>query len=165
MSIDEILSAEDLADLKTFLEVERIRRKKVLYAHLLDSVHPEAFVELYADDATGDWGPFGSWSGRNALLERIRGQFGEKPPYNWLHMTSNLWVELTGPTTATSRGYLHDVCTEPLPNVSPTAWFGLYEEDWEKIDGDWKIRHTRVNFLWPERKPCDDFPRTPPALR
>ena len=164
MSSDVIFTAEEGRELRRLLEIEKIRKKKLLYAHLLDSVYPEAFVELYAEDATGDWGPFGTWSGREELIERIRAQFGDKPPYNYLHMTSNLWVELTGPTTATSRGYLHDVCTEPLPNVSPTAWFGLYEEDWVKIDGEWKIKHTRVNFLWPDRQPCEGFPRTPPVL-
>ena len=165
MDIAEIFTAEEGREIRKLLEIEKIRRKKLLYAHLLDSVHPEAFVELYAEDATGDWGPFGAWRGREELIGRIRAQFGSKPRYNYLHMTSNLWIELTGPTTATSRAYLHDVCTEPLPNVSPTAWFGLYEEDWVKIDGEWKIQHTRVNFLWPDRQPCEGFPRVPPVMR
>ena len=165
MTGDEPFTAEELRDLRRLLEIEKIRKKKMLYAHLLDSAHLEAFTELYTEDPTGDWGPFGTWRGRDALLERVKAIFGVKPPYNYLHMTSNLWIELTGPATATSRGYLHDVCTEPLPNVSPTAWFGLYEEDWVKVDGEWKIQHTRVNFLWPSRDPCEGFPRPPPVTR
>lgn len=153
------LTAEELTAVRTLIEIEKIRKKKLLYSQLMDSLRHEEFAELYTEDAIGEWGPFGTWHGREKILERIKLQFEGKPAFNWLHMTTNLWIELTGADTAVSRCYLHDVNTEPRPNISPTAWFGLYEEDWLKVDGDWKIKHHRIHFLWPGRELSSGFPR------
>ena len=160
------LTAEELAAVRTLLEIEKIRRKKLLYSHLMDSNRHEEFAELYTEDAIGEWGPFGTWHGRDKILERIKFQFEGKQPFNWLHMTTNLGIELTGPDTAVSRCYLQDVITEADKRTSPTAWFAIYEEDWLKVDGDWKIKHHRIHFLWPSRELSSGFPRliTPSSL-
>jgi hypothetical protein len=159
------LTPDEIAQFRRFLEVEKIRKKKLLYSQLMDGRDPEGFANLYTEDAIAEWGQFGNWRGRDQILEQSRYTEG-KPQFNWLHMTTNLWIELTGPDTATSRCYLHDVCMEPLPNISPTMQFGIYEEDWVKVDGDWKIRHHRIFFLWPVRQAKEVFARpiTPTAI-
>ena len=153
---EEAFTAEEMRQLRKLLEVEKIRKKKLLYSQLMDGNDPEGFANLYTEDAIAEWGPFGTWHGRAAILEQSYYTKG-KPEFNWFHMTTNLWIELTGPDTAISRCYLHDVCNEPVPNVSPTWQFGVYEEDWVKIDGEWFIKHHRIFFLWPKRYPGDTF--------
>lgn len=152
------LTPEEIGQLRRFFEVEKIKKKKMLYSQLMDGRDPEGFVNLYAEDCYCDWGPWGIHHGRDSI--RAVSQYTvDKPQFNWMHMTSNLWVELTGDDTATSRCYLHDICTEPVPNVSPTWRYGVYEEDWVKIDGDWKIKNHRIFFLWPvrEKEATDEF--------
>ena len=46
-------------------------------------------------------------------------------------------IELTGDDTATGRSYLQDISMALRPNVHPVVEYGIYEEDWVKIDGDW----------------------------
>jgi hypothetical protein len=152
------LTAEEIAELRTLLEVEKIRKKKNQYSHRFDSLDAEGFADLYTEDAIGEWGPFGRHEGRDAIRAAVAGAMEGQPLYAWLHMTTNLWIELTGEDTAASRCYLHDVLTIPHARNAPTAWFGIYEEDWVKQDGTWKIRRHRIFFLWPTREvEGDDF--------
>jgi hypothetical protein len=166
MTPSDGLTAEEVAELRKLLEVEKIRKKKVLYSQLMDGLDVEGFANLYVEDAICEWGPFGSFQGRGQIVERLKVEFAGKPLFNYLHMTTNLWVELTSPTSAVSRCYLHDVCTEVQPRSIPTFGHALYEEDWVKVDGDWKIRHHRIHWLWPERSVSSDFPKgmTPSAI-
>ena len=150
------LTSDEIAQLRRFFEIEKIRKKKMLYSQLMDARNSEGFANLYAEDAVAEWGPWGTWHGRDQILEHIR-YTEDKPQFNWIHMTTNLWIELTGPNTATSRCYLHDVLTEPHPNINPSIQFGIYEEDWVKVGGDWKIKHHRIFFLWPKREAADAF--------
>ena len=30
--------------------------------------------------------------------------------------------------------------------------FGIYDDIYQKVDGEWKIHRTRIDFLWPERE-------------
>ena len=144
------LTPEEIGQLRRFFEVEKIKKKKMLYSQLMDGRDPEAFVQLYCEDAHCDWGLWGKHDGHEAIRKLSQFTIG-KPQFNWFHMTANHWVELTGDDTATSRCYLHDICMEPKPNVSPTVRYGVYEEDWVKIGEDWKIKNHRIFFLWPTR--------------
>jgi hypothetical protein len=155
---DDVLSIDEIRELRKLLELEKIRKKRLLFSQLMDSGDLDGLVALYAEDATGDWAHAGTWSGRDAILGKIAVLAG-KPTYNWLHMTTNLWIELTTSTVALSRCYFHNLSTEFNPRMSPTVWLGIYEEDWVKIDGDWKIKHQRIHYLWPKREVSEDFPR------
>jgi hypothetical protein len=64
-------------------------------------------------------------------------------------------VELTGPDTAVSRTYLIDTVHEPDPRTNPIIWLGLYDEDYVKVDGEWKIKRSTLQYLWPKRMITD----------
>src|SRR5579863_3103266 len=152
-------TAEEIVELRKLLDIEKIRKAKLLYSHLMDGRDYDGLAQLYAEDAVGEWGPFGTWHGRAAIHERMLTEYSGGLPYDGLHFTTNMWVELTGPTTAISRCYLHDVLNEPNPRTNPVIYFAIYDEDWEKIAGEWKIKRSRIQFLWPERLPYEGFPR------
>lgn len=164
---EQALTTEEIAQLRHGLEIEKIRKKKVLYSHLLDSLRIDEWIELFAEDAVSDWGAFGKASGRAAIRADLEAQYaGRSEPYYGMHMTTNLWVELTGPATAVSRAYLHDINNDLDPRINPLRLLGVYEEEWEKIDGDWKIKRQFVQFLWPQRTAGPGFPHpvTPAPL-
>lgn len=161
-----VFAAEETAELRKLLEIEKIRKKQTLYSHLLDELRLDEWAELFTADALADWGPFGSCNGRAEILARSRPIVAGRLAYASLHMTTNLWIELTGPDTAASRADLMDVATDPDPRSHPVRFFGVYEFDWAQIDGDWKIACQRNRFLWPRRTAGEDFPLplTPSSL-
>jgi hypothetical protein len=166
MTTDAAFSAEEIQELRKLLEIEKIRKVKSMYSHLMDSRDIDALVQIVAEDAVCEFGPYGTWTGRDVIHKGWAAVFKDAIPYGGFHATTNMWIEMTGPTTAMSRTYLHDISNEPDPRANPVVWYGIYDEDYVKVDGQWKIKYCRLQFLWPKRLVADDFPRpmTPTAF-
>jgi hypothetical protein len=43
--------------------------------------------------------------------------------------------------------------------VPPVIWFAIYDEDYEKLADEWKIKRSQLQFLWPKRVVHPNFPR------
>jgi len=159
---DASFSAEEVQELRKLLEVEKIRKVKLLYSHLMDARDFDALAEIFAEDAVCEFGPYGSWHGREEIRRNYHAvpDLKTSPPFAGFHITTNQWIELTGPTTAISRAYLTDTVHAPDPRTLPVIWYGSYDEDYEKINGEWKIKRCQLQFLWPQRIVSDDFPRS-----
>ena len=37
---------------------------------------------------------------------------------------------------------------EPDPRANPVVWYGIYDEDYEKVGGEWKIKHPGLQPLF-----------------
>jgi hypothetical protein len=61
-------------------------------------------------------------------------------------------IELTGPDTATGTWGLEDVVilTEPGLTIRGAAF---YRDDYVKVDGDWRIKHTGYRRVYEEMGP------------
>ena len=75
-------------------------------------------------------------------------------------VATNPVIRLTGPGTAWGRWYLLDLLTRQKPHTgmetrgghdNPLFYLAVYEDDYRKVDGAWKIAYCKLNFLWPER--------------
>ena len=170
MMTDAPFTTDEIRELRKLLEVEKIRKVKNLYSQLMDARDWDALEMIYAEDVVADLGPYGSLQGRKTVTDAVAGRAPDsedalpslmrgRAPYDGLHNTTNMWIELTGPSTAISRTYLHDVLFEDHPRINPVFMFGVYEEDYAKIEGEWKITRFCVQFLWPQRIVSADFPR------
>lgn len=157
MSI-ESLTEEELTELRELLDVEKIRKVKMLYSQLMDSRDVDALANIFAEDAVCEFGPYGTWHGRDEIRTNYREVFKDAAPYDGIHVTSNQWVELTSSTTAVSRTYLIDVVHEPDPRTNPVIWYGLYDEDYAKQGGRWEIKRCSLQFLWPQRLVTEGWP-------
>ncbi len=162
---DTSLSAEEIRELRALLDVEKIRKVKLLYSQLMDSRDIDALAEIFTEDAVCEFGPYGTWHGREEIRRNYHEVFKEGVPYGGMHVTTNQWVELTGPTTAVSRTYLIDVVHEPDPRTNPVIWYGLYDERYEKQGSDWRIKHCSLQFLWPKRLVSEGWPGPFPPKR
>ncbi len=151
------LTSEEVAELRKLLDIERIRKVMQLYSHLFDSRDWNGFMDLYLDDAVCEWGHLGTWHGREQILPRLVEGHRDRLPYDGFHMTTNLWVDVTGPDTARSRSYLLDVWE--TASDDPIVGYATYEHDYKKINGEWKISHTVIEWIWPKRVVTDDYPR------
>jgi hypothetical protein len=69
--------------------------------------------------------------------------------YPFMHAITNHWVQLTGPDTAQGRCYLIDFETASKPDPNPLLLLGIYADEYTRIDGEWRITHTRLEVVWP----------------
>jgi hypothetical protein len=167
MTSEAPFTTEEVAELRKLLEVEKVRKIVQLYSHYMDGRKWKELSELYAEDAVGAWGPYGTWNGRAAIYKALVDAHVGRLPYDGFHVTTNVWVEVTGPDTAISRTYLTDMwpATElgPIshPNYpgNPVLLYAVYENDYKKVGGAWKISRSAINFTWPVRAVHEGFPR------
>jgi hypothetical protein len=160
-------TSEEIKKLRELLEIEAIRKVRLLYSQLLDSGEIDALAAIFTKDALCEFGPYGEWRGRKRIRASYQQVFGEqiKQTFGSLHNTGNHWVELTSPTTAVGRSYLIDVLTHTDSAANPIEWFGLYDDAYEKVDGVWLIKRISLQFLWPKRQLTDGFPEPFPPKR
>ena len=75
MSDSQQFSQEEVRELRTLLEIEKIRTLRMQYSHFMDSRQLPALVGLFADDALCEFGPYGNWSGIDAIAAGFNIEF------------------------------------------------------------------------------------------
>ena len=141
--------------LKALLDREEIRNLRTLYAHHLDSNTIDALDEVFSADAVVEV-TVGKMTGIDAIRSGLNDAFklfdrDHQGSYPFLHAIANHWIKLTGPDTAQGRCYLIDFETASKPGPNPLLLLGLYADTYRRIDGEWRITHTRLEVVWPER--------------
>lgn len=141
--------------LKALLDREEIRNLRTLYAHRLDSNTIDALDEVFSADAVVEV-TVGKMTGIDAIRSGLNDAFklfdrDHQGSYPFLHAIANHWIKLTGPDTAQGRCYLIDFETASKPDPNPLLLLGLYADTYRRIDGEWRITHTRLEVVWPER--------------
>ncbi len=152
------LNSDEIQELRDLLEIEKIRKVKLLYSLLMDSGQIDALADLFTEDAVCEFGPeYGNWEGRETIRSNYHGVFDAQGHFDTMHHCTNHYVELTSPETATGRSYLIDIMTNTKPEDQPIVWFGLYDEDYLKVAGQWLIKRCSLQFLWPKRMTMPGF--------
>ena len=152
--------------LEELLEIESIKQTRVLGARHLDAGDWDALADLYTPDARCEFGPYGTWDDQSAFARQFaeaEEPFVKAGPYSNLHAIVNHVVTLTGPDTAMGMAYLLDFVTGDMmrPGGNPLFWLGIYDEEYRKTDGQWRIAHQSLNFVWPERNLNDGLLAAP----
>ena len=131
----------------------------------MDSKQIDALAAIFTEDAVCEFGPeYGKWEGRETIRTNYHGVFDEQPHFHAMHHITNHYIDLTGPDTATGRSYLLDVVTTAKPEDQPIVWFGVYDEDYVKVDGNWLIKRCTLQFLWPQRMTMPSFDQDYPIV-
>ena len=141
--------------LKALLDREQIRNLRTLYAHHLDSNNIAALDQVFSTDAVVEV-TVGTMHGIDAIRTGLNEAFklfdrDRQGSYPFLHAIANHWVVLTGPDTAQGRCYLIDFETASKPDPDPLLLLGLYADQYRRIDGEWRITHSRLEVVWPAR--------------
>ncbi|MCU1753495.1 MULTISPECIES: nuclear transport factor 2 family protein [Pseudomonas] len=141
--------------LKALLDREEIRALRTLYAHHLDSNNIAALDQVFSADAVVQV-TVGNMHGIDAIRTGLAEAFtlfdrDKQGSYPFMHAIVNHWIQLTGPDTAQGRCYLIDFETASKPDPNPLLLLGLYADQYQRIDGEWRITHTRLEVVWPER--------------
>lgn len=140
--------------IEELLEIETIKQLRIQYSHFFDGQRTDELADLFTDDAVCEFGPNygGDWVGK----DQIRANFAqyaqaEGPEFGVLHAVTNPLIRLVDGETAHGRWYLLDLrTTEGVEN--PLILFGVYDDLYKKVDGQWLIHRTRIDFLWPTRE-------------
>ena len=139
--------------LKELLDREQIRNLRTLYAHLLDGNNIAALDQVFSADAVVEV-TVGKMEGIEAIQSGLNDAFklydrDHRENYPFMHAITNHWVQLTGPDTAQGRCYLIDFETASKPDPNPLLLLGIYADEYTRIDGEWRITHTRLKVVWP----------------
>ena len=135
------------------LDIHEIENLRILYSAYFDGREIDNLMGLFSDDAVCEFGPEygGDWEEpetiRNSFLKYME---REGQAWSVLHAITNHSIELTGPGTASGRCYLLDLNLADS-NPDPLYLFGVYDDLYKKVGGQWLIYRTRLDFLWPTR--------------
>lgn len=140
-------------ELYDHIQIEKIRRMRLEYSYYMDARDLDYVANLYTEDALCEFGPYGSWQGRDTILENFKQVFvgNLKPKFSSLHYNTNHLVWIDSETSARGVCYLLDIETFRAADTNSILWHALYDEDYVKVDGNWKIQRSSLQFFWPER--------------
>jgi hypothetical protein len=143
MTIDELL------------DIEAIKQVRNLYSHFYDGNRLDELVDLFTDDAICEFGANfgGDWVGKEKIREHYNDfLYGSgRAIHSQMHAVTNPWIRVLGPDEALGRWYqLNLNVAEGAKN--PLTLFGIYDDVYRKVAGEWKIHRTRIDFLWPKRE-------------
>ena len=74
--MSDAFTPDEIEELRTLLEVEKIKKTKLLYSQLMDSRDIDGLAEIFADDAVCEFGPeYGVWKGKEEIRTNYKGVF------------------------------------------------------------------------------------------
>ncbi len=146
-----------MTTIEDLLDIHEIRNLRILYSAYFDGKEIDKLMALLTPDAVCEFGPEygGNWIGYETIRKNFQSYLDqEDEPWSVMHAITNHIIELTGPDTAKGRCYLIDLNLEP-GNENPLYLFGVYDDLYKKVDGQWLLHRTRIDFLWPTRHIMD----------
>ena len=129
-------------------ELEAIKRLKYKYLRCIDCKEWKELRGVFTEDAavTYDKGRY-SASGVDKVIEFLLGTL-ERTDVASMHQVHCPELTITGATSATGVWYFHDHVVNPgetsggMPGRSILQGAGFYADEYVKLSGEWKIKHT-----------------------
>ncbi|MGR8918900.1 MAG: nuclear transport factor 2 family protein [Gammaproteobacteria bacterium] len=124
-------------------DIEAIKQLKARYCEICDDTHnPERIASVFAEDAIWESPDFGKAQGHaeiQALFQNFRDMFTFSQ-----HNIMNPIITVDG-DRATGIWYIMGPWT--LAENDEETWMALrYDDDYVKVDGEWKYQHLRVKL-------------------
>ncbi|WP_328392733.1 nuclear transport factor 2 family protein [Nocardia sp. NBC_00416] len=133
-------------------DYEAIRALKARYFRLMDTKDWSGFRQLFCDDVVIDVSGSGGEviTGADVFVDFLTDRIG---PAVTIHHGHTPEIELLTPTTAQGIWAMEDRLT--WPDGTRVHGFGHYHENYEKVDGSWRIRSQRLTRLHTDFQPGD----------
>jgi hypothetical protein len=133
-------------DAAALSEIESIKQLKARYCRYLDTKDWDAWRQIFTDDFLSDTSEAGGKvvEGADAFVAYVRKTLGQ-PGRPTVHQVHAPEIELTSPTTAKGVWALNDV-VRLAPGLNLNA-YGHYHETYEKVDGQWRIKSSKLTRL------------------
>ncbi len=132
-------------------DIEAIKQLKHAYFRLLDSKQFEELGQLFVEDATTSY-ESGKYThhGRGEVVSFLADSLGDRAIVHE-HLGHHPEIVLTGATTAVGIWYLHDRVIVPGVDFE-LGGSAVYRDEYEKVDGAWRIRHTGYERMYEEQR-------------
>jgi hypothetical protein len=125
-------------------DVEAIKQLKARYFRTMDTKDWAAMRDVFTDDVVVDTTSSGGGVVRGAddFITFLTGVIGDVVTVHHGHMPE---IDLVSATTATGIWAMEDMLR--WPNGMELHGYGHYQETYEKVGGDWRIKATTLTRL------------------
>ena len=139
-------------------DLEAIKQLKHRYWRCLDLKLWDDLRQCFTPDATVDYGEGRyRFTGVDAIMDFLTRSLGRETGAMGIHHGGHPEIELTGPTSARGSWSLYNYLFNP--GQKRGVWIGsYYSDDYVKVAGAWRIRHTGYVYLFHEEWSRDDLP-------
>ena len=134
------------ARIRALEDIETIKKLKYKYFRCIDMGLWDEIGDCFAEDAVADYVPGMPLEGRAAIAKFFKENVATAYSMR-VHQGHNPEIELTSDTTATGWWELDNFMVTAETNVG--LWIGaFYDDEYIKEKGEWKIKWTKVNFIF-----------------
>ena len=125
-------------------DIEAIKQLKARYCRLLDTKDWTGFRQLFTDDLVIDTTDSGGnvVTGADAFLEFLVVALADTVTVHQCHTPE---IDITSPSAAGGIWAMEDRVR--FPDGSDLIGFGHYHETYEKADGSWRIKSSKLTRL------------------
>lgn len=128
-----------LARLEDRIAISELR---YTYCYRIDDRDWDGYAALFTEDALLDFGPVGTFEGREAVREFAEDVVGARHPF-LSHMVHNPVIDVDG-DTATGKWYFEVPCTF---EDGEAGWIqGTYYDEYRRVDGEWLFSEVVAEF-------------------
>ena len=125
-------------------DIEAIKKLKAKYWASVDSHNWEALAECMTEDLVFENPFFGKMEGRDFVVKVLKRSMRN---VKTCHQGHNPDIEITGEATATGKWSLNDRVEGPDRTIS--TGYGIYQDEYVKKNGTWKIKTSILNYIFP----------------
>jgi len=137
---------------KQLEEIEAIKRLKYRYMRCIDQKLWKEMETCFTPDATSAYsGGKYAFQGRDAIMKFLTESMS-RSTFLSSHRVHQPEIELTGPTTATGSWALEDWVIDEQHGITIHG-AAFYRDEYVKVGGEWKIRHTGYERTFEEMAP------------
>ena len=137
---------------KKLEEIEAIKQLKYRYMRCIDQKLWQEMETCFTPDATSSYsGGKYAFDGRDAIMKFLTESMS-RPTFLSSHRVHQPEIELTSPTTATGTWALEDWVIDEQHGITIHG-AAFYRDEYVKVGGAWKIRHTGYERTFEEMAP------------
>jgi bile-acid 7alpha-dehydratase len=138
-------------------EIEAIKRLKYRYVRCLDQKRWKELEECFTEDATASYsdGKY-SFAGRGRIMQFLTGAMSPNSMIT-SHTVHHPEIDFTSETAARGVWALTDTVIETSANITIRG-AAFYEDEYVKVDGQWKIKSTGYKRIFEEVVSRGDTP-------
>jgi bile-acid 7alpha-dehydratase len=130
-------------------DIEAIKKLKSKYWRCIDRKRWDELAECFAEDVVLDDASSNiKLKGRKAFVKHLKKLLG-RDSITMAHQGHNPDIEITSGTTAKGIWALRNNMLDLQANTVFTGR-GFYEDEYIKEKGEWKIKSTKLNYLFTE---------------
>jgi SnoaL-like domain len=137
------------SDIQRLLDLEAIKQLKAKYFLYMDTKEWEAWRQLFTEDLVVEGTNQPPDANRDTFIDGVRASLANVQSCHHGHMPV---IELTSETTARGVWAMYDDLRFPEKHPWNEGYprrvgYGHYEEEYRKVDGEWRISFMRLSRL------------------